>query len=51
MACSKCKKKKLDLRSEIEKQTSFVSKGVIVFVIIWSVLAIYGLHSLISKVL
>lgn len=51
MACSKCKKKNSDIRSEIERQTSSISKYVIVFMVIWSILAIYGLYSLISNIL
>lgn len=47
MACSKCKKQE---RIEgFEKSTEFVSKGVIMFVIIWSLFAIYGIYSLITK--
>ena len=49
MACSSCKKK--ELKEEIIKSGEFVSKGVVIFTIIWSVLGIYGLYSLISKFL
>lgn len=51
MGCSKCKKKNMDIRSEIEQQTSFISKYVIAFMIVWSALAIYGLHCLITKII
>jgi len=47
MACSKCKKQ--ERIEEFEKSTEFVSKGVIMFVIIWSLFAIYGIYSLITK--
>lgn len=47
MACSKCKKQ--EQIEEFQKSTEFISKGVVIFVIIWSSLAIYGIYSLISK--
>ena len=50
MACSKCKQKN-EFREEIEKTTGFISKGAIWFVTIWTVLALYGLYSLVSKFL
>ena len=47
MACSKCKKQ--ERLEEFKKTSEFVDKGVIIFVIIWSVFGIYGIYSLISK--
>lgn len=47
MACIKCKKQ--ERIEEFEKTTEFVSKGVVVFVIVWSLFAIYGIYSLITK--
>jgi hypothetical protein len=49
MACSSCKKK--ELKEEVIKSGEFVSKGVIIFAVIWSLLGIYGLYSLITKIL
>ncbi len=46
MGCSNCKKKNTYL-DEKEKQMSGVNNAVIGFVIIWSLLALYGLYSLI----
>jgi hypothetical protein len=48
MGCSSCKEKR-DIKEELIKSSEFVSKGVIWFTIIWSILAIYGLVTLISK--
>ncbi len=50
MSCSNCKKKS-KIREEIKNGTDFVGRGVIYFFIIWSLLAIYGLYSLITKLL
>ncbi len=47
MACSKCKKQ--ERIEEFEKSTEFIGKGVITFVIIWSLFAVYGIYTLISK--
>ena len=49
MACKECKKKS-ELKEDIIKSGEFVSKGVIVFAIAWTLLAIYGLVTLISKI-
>ena len=43
MACKKCKQNR-DFKEELD----YLDKYVIVFVIIWSLLAIYGLISLIK---
>lgn len=49
MACNECKKKDGGMRDEIERQTSSVSKIVLTVMVIWSLLAVYGLYSLVSK--
>ena len=49
MACSKCKKKKQIM--DFEKSTEFMDKGVIIFVIVWSLFAIYGIYSVIDKLI
>ena len=48
MACKSCKEKR-EIKEELIKSGEFVSKGVIWFVIGWSLLGIYGLVTLISK--
>ena len=48
MACTSCKQKR-EIKEEIIKSTEFVNKGVLWFTLIWSILAIYGLVTLISK--
>ncbi len=50
MACNECKKKKEE-RIKKEKEIRFVENWVIVFMVVWTGLAIYGLVSLISKLL
>jgi len=50
MACTNCKEKK-DIKEEIIKSAEFVAKRVIWFAIIWSILGLYGLISLIGKIL
>lgn len=50
MACSKCKQKN-KLKEEIENGTDFVSKATIWVFVIWSGFALYGIYSLISKLL
>lgn len=46
MACSSCKKK--EKFEELKSSTEFVSKGIIIFSIVWSALALYGLYSIIK---
>ena len=48
MACKECKKNS-SLKDEADKAGQFVSKGVIVAFVVWTILGIYGLVSLISK--
>jgi hypothetical protein len=50
MACTTCKEKK-NVKEEIIKSGEFVSKGVIWFAVIWSVLGVYGLYTLITKLI
>jgi hypothetical protein len=50
MACNECKKKKEE-RIKAEKQLDIVENWVILFMVIWSALAVYGLISLIGKFL
>lgn len=47
MACSKCKQKR-NFNQEFAKKTEFVGKGIVWFLIIWSLLALYGIYSLIA---
>lgn len=49
MSCKECKKKDSGVIDEIQTQVSLISKGVVVFMLVWSMLAIYGLYSLITK--
>ena len=50
MACKECKKKG-ELKDEVLKSGEFIGKGVIVFAIAWTLLGLYGLITLISKVI
>ena len=50
MSCTSCKEKKY-VKEEIIKSGEFVSKGVIWFAVIWSVLGVYGLYTLITKLI
>jgi hypothetical protein len=50
MGCTKCKEKR-DIKEEIIKSGEFINKGIIWFAIGWSLLGIYGLITLISKIL
>lgn len=50
MSCTSCKEKK-DIRGELMKTTKMVSKGIVWFIVIWTMLGIYGLVTLISKIL
>ena len=50
MGCTSCKEKK-EIKEELIKSGEFVSKGIIWFAIGWSLLGIYGLITLISKIL
>lgn len=49
MSCTKCKKR--ERIEEFEKSTEFINTGVLVFVIIWSCFAIYGIYSFIKLIL
>jgi hypothetical protein len=50
MSCDSCKKKE-SYTEEVKNAGSFVGKGVIIFVVVWSLLAIFGLVSLIQKII
>jgi hypothetical protein len=50
MSCKSCKNKN-NIKSELEESSKFVSKGVIIFAIIWTALGIYGLVGLIKTFL
>lgn len=50
MACSSCKKKS-ELRKHFDEVSQYSNKPTIWFIVIWSVLAIYGVYALISKIL
>lgn len=50
MACSNCKKRN-EIKQEINQGTEFVSKGVIWFVIIWSLFALYGIYTFIRNII
>ena len=50
MACKKCKEKK-DFNDEMVNSGEFVSKYVIGFAIAWTALGIYGLITLVSKLI
>ena len=49
MACTSCKNKK-EFKEELEKTTEFVTKGVIWFALVWTLLGGYGLITLIKKI-
>ena len=50
MGCSKCKNKN-KTKEELMKTADFVGKGVIVFIVGLSTLAVYGLYTLITKLI
>jgi hypothetical protein len=50
MACSKCKNKN-NTKDELMKTTDFISKGTMWFIVGWSMLAVYGLYTLITKLI
>lgn len=50
MSCESCKKKK-DFKEEVQNSTSFVGKGVVIFAIVWTLLAIYGLVNLVQRII
>ncbi len=50
MGCSKCKKNQ-SIKEEVLKSTEFVDKGILWFVIIWSIFGVYGIYSLIDKLI
>jgi len=50
MSCPECKKKET-LDKKFSEYQAGVGKGVIIFVVVWSLLAVYGAITLISKIL
>jgi hypothetical protein len=50
MSCPECKKKEI-LDNKFSEYQSGMGRGIIIFVIVWSLLAIYGAVTLISKIL
>jgi hypothetical protein len=50
MGCSECKKKQT-MKEEMLESSKFVSNAVVWFVIVWSGFAIYGIYTLISKLI
>jgi len=50
MGCSSCKQKR-DIKKDLLESTESVNKGVIWFVIVWSLFAVYGIYSLIKNFL
>lgn len=50
MGCSECKKKQT-MKEEILASSKFVSNAVVWFVVVWSGFAIYGIYTLISKLI
>ena len=49
MACTNCKKNSGETYKDVYEKTGGFPKGIVVFTIIWTLLAIYGLYSLITK--
>ena len=50
MACSSCKKRET-IKDEIKETGDFISKKIIWFALIWSILGLYGLYTLITKLI
>lgn len=50
MACKDCKKKN-EFKEEIVKSGNLVSKKIVVFAIVWTLIGFYGLYHLINKLL
>jgi len=50
MGCSKCKKNQT-IKNEIIQSTEFIQKGVVWFVFIWSIFAIYGIYRFITDLI
>jgi hypothetical protein len=51
MACKNCKKNSGETYKEVYDNTNGFPKGIVIFTIVWSMLAIYGLYSLIIKLI
>jgi hypothetical protein len=50
MACTKCKNKET-FKEQMNKATSGIEKSAIAFIIVWTMLGLYGIYSLIVKFL
>ena len=50
MACTNCKQKG-NMKKDFIKSTESINTGVIVFTVVWSLLAIYGIYSLVIKLI
>lgn len=50
MGCTKCKNKET-FKEQMDNATSGIEKSAIAFIIIWTLLGLYGLVSLIDKVI
>jgi hypothetical protein len=51
MACTNCKKNSSESFKDVYDKTNSFPKGIVIFVITWSGLAIYGLYTIITKFL
>ncbi len=49
MACTNCKKNSNESYKDVYEKTDTFPKGIVIFTIVWTLLAIYGLYSLITK--
>lgn len=50
MACSECKKK-TETKEDMMERYEFLSNRIFYFLIVWSGFAIYGIYTLISKLI
>jgi hypothetical protein len=49
MACTNCKKNSNESYKDVYDKTDTFPKGIVIFTIVWTLLALYGLYSLITK--
>jgi hypothetical protein len=50
MACTKCKNKE-SIKEQMDKATNGIEKSAVAFIVIWTILGLYGIYSLIVKFL
>ena len=50
MACTKCKEKR-KLNEELAKSAEHIDKGALVFAVAWTLLGLYGLVTLVMKLI